>query len=194
MFLGLDFETSGTDHDRSAPIQLGIANDTGAVFNMLIGGWDWDDPQLVRYESRAWSEEAFGVHGITKDRLASAPGPEVVDALAFEWLNKNVPRHPAGRIPVGWNVSGFDVPFLRQHFPQTARAMSYRSVDLNAITFFLASCGIGKYQDIKGTVKATAALRIATEHGGEEKWHDAGYDALASLYAYQALVALEMGA
>lgn len=194
MFLGLDFETSGTDHDLSAPIQLGMASPDGAVFDMLVGGWDWDDPKMVAYEARSWSEEAFGVHGITKDRLLSAPKPTLVDTLAVEWLDKHIPRHPAGRIPVGWNVSGFDVPFLRQHFPKTARAMSYRSVDLNAIVFFLDSCKIGKYADIKRTVKLTAAMRIAGESGQQEKWHDAGYDALASLYAYQALVAIEMGA
>lgn len=183
MFIGLDFETSGTSHEESAPIQLGIA--TGEeTFNMLIGGWDWDSPHWEGYRNRIWDEGAFEVHGITKDRLEGAPRPRTVDELAVAWLDKQAPRHPAGRIMVGWNVGQFDVPFLRNHFPNTARAMSYRSVDLNAVVFAMEQMGMGKYKMLKEASKDYARDQI----GGEEQWHDAGYDALAALHSFDYLI------
>jgi len=183
MFLGLDFETSGVSHEESAPIQLGIANPDGVLFSMLIGGWDWDSPYWEGYRNRVWTEQAFDVHGITKDRLKDAPRPKTVDDLAVAWLDKMAPRHPAGRIMVGWNVGQFDVPFLRNHFPKTAQAMSYRSVDLNAVVFYMEQAGFGKYKMLKEASKEYARDQI----GGEEQWHDAGYDALAALHSFDYL-------
>ena len=187
MFIGLDFETSGTSHEESAPIQLGISVD-GHTFAEDIGGWDWDSPSWEGYRNRVWDESAFEVHGITKSRIHGAPRPIEVDAMAIKWLDYYAPRHPAGRIMVGWNVGQFDVPFLRNHFPRTARAMSYRSVDLNAVVFYMEQMGLGKYKDIKEASKEYAASELINEGWPVDLWHDAGYDAAAALKSFEYLI------
>lgn len=186
-YVGLDFETSGTSHREHAPIQIGLAT-RKEVFGGLVGGWDFED----KYD---WSYEAEEIHGISQgDLIDCAPAYEI-DGLASEWLQAL--DTPAKKIiAVGWNVAAFDFPFLRLYFPRTAQGMSYRSVDLNAIVFALVDARMtdsyGRpwdYYGLKKAAKEYAAAVIAREFPEieGEQWHDAGYDALASLHAYDFL-------
>lgn len=201
-FIGLDLETSGTSHEKSAPIEVGLATDAGLTFGTYIGGWEWEDeldlpiarPIGKTYE---WSMEAMGVHGIDRGMLIDAPPASHADAGAVSWLKSQLPdTEPKGIIAVGWNVAAFDFPFVRMHLPRLAQSMSYRSVDLNAIVFAITQAGLpdsqGRpwdYYGLKSYVKSMAAEMIR-ENGveeaqwGEEAWHQADYDALAGLYAF----------
>jgi DNA polymerase III epsilon subunit-like protein len=193
--IGLDFETSGSDHERSAPIQIGIATVDGEVYSSLVGGWKWSGPVGPRRFD--WSSEAQQVHGIEKSDLATARDRTAVDREASDWVRERFPgAKPSTLITVGWNVAGFDHPFLRKHFKRTAGRLSYRSVDLNAVVFAITQAGLPgptgepwKYDRLKRRVKDAAAHR-ANEFFGSTKWHDAGYDALASLYAFDELKAV----
>ena len=187
-YVGLDFETSGTSHDRHAPIQIGLAT-RSEVFGGLVGGWDWDND----YE---WSYEAQDIHGIEQADLEDCLTAAQMDGEASTWLSTL--DTPAKKIiAVGWNVAAFDFPFLRQHFPRTAEGMSYRSVDLNAIIFALVESRMmdpyGKVWDYYGLKKAAkdyaadAVEREFPEMFTGEEWHDAAYDAIASLFAYDFL-------
>jgi DNA polymerase III epsilon subunit-like protein len=195
--IGLDFETSGTDHEESAPIQIGLANRDGEVMVSLVGGWKWLGEWRGMEKAYEWNERSFEIHRIERDRLASAPPAAEVDREAARFVTSSYKGVRSNWVvAVGWNVAGFDLPFLRKHFPKTQRNMSYRSIDLNAIVFAVTESGLTRptgeawtYKALKGFVKNAAAERVAAESDffdGAE-WHDAGYDALASLYAYDAL-------
>lgn len=196
-YIGLDFETSGVDHGRNAPIEIGIATEWGNVFDSTIGRWKWTDekhpmevdPLTRRYE---WSDEAEGIHGIGRSELATAPNALAVDQEALRWIRTMVGTDAKQIIAVGWNIAAFDFPFLREYLPATSKAMSYRSVDLNAVLFTIieaelkdASGDPWTYYGLKSFVKSMAADAIADQTGIDETaWHRAGYDALASIYAF----------
>ena len=188
-FIGLDFETSGTSHETAAPIQIGLATRT-EIFGGLVGGWDWDD----EYE---WSYEAQEIHGIERAELEGCPNAPSMDSQASLWLTQALDLPPKKIIAVGWNVAAFDFPFLRRYFPATASGMSYRSVDLNAILFGIVEARmtdpynrVWDYYGLKKAAKQYAAECVQREFPdmftGEE-WHDAAYDAIASLHAYDFL-------
>jgi DNA polymerase III epsilon subunit-like protein len=202
-YIGLDLETSGTDigdgstvlhpsakDGRAAPIQLGMATADGGVFCEVIGGWDF-------YRDHTWSDEAGAVHGIPFDKVEHAPPADEVAERAVEWVAPL--GHRASIIPVGWNIAGFDMPFVKRFLPSVQNHMSYRTVDLNAICFALSSArvksplgGMWGYKSLKSVVKDVAGERAAAVLG-EVLWHDAGFDALASLYAFDALQAVIRG-
>ena len=87
---------------------------------------------------------------------------------------------------VGWNVGSFDVPFVRKHLPGVASVLSYQSADLNAACFIISEAQGISYKGLKARAKEYAA-EMALKDGLDEAWHDAGYDALASLYAWEYL-------
>ena len=175
-FVGVDLETSGTDHDKSVPIQFGYADGEGKPRSWYIGGWDWNEWE--------WSERAAEVHNINKTKLQIAATAPQVDAIVSNFLAR---RQPEGQsfCMIGWNVAGFDRPFIEKHMPLTFSLFSYRTVDLNAICFALAIPQVRSYDRIKKESKEYALLRIGDSH--EEAWHDAGFDALAAIYSYEYL-------
>ena len=203
-FIGLDLETSGTSHKRSAPIEVGIALDTGQVYESLIGGWHWLsegypdrmlDMEAERREGMRfyeWTDGAYQIHGIERDEVDAAPHKTDIDGEATAWLKRNLPgQEPKGIIAVGWNVAAFDFPFVRQHLPRLSESMSYRSVDLNAIVFAITQAGLigpggepWDYYGLKSHAKGMAAEAVRDQGYSDEAWHEAGYDALAGLYAF----------
>ncbi len=190
MLLGFDLETTGSDPLNDLPIQIGFAvrrNDTIRMFRMDIGGWAW--------KTMPWSTEAFGVHGITKERLMNALHYRMVDTLASEWLGQNLGGLSRNKVhATGWNVAGFDLPFLRRFLPKSLACISYRTVDLNA-PLLLAADSNARFRKIKSGLKkraqATAEEWIEARRDLVEEadmtWHDAGFDAITAL-----LVAEEM--
>lgn len=199
MFFGLDFETSGTNPEEHAPIQVGVAT-LSEVFVRDIGKWNWhDDPwtsdTFASHRLAKWDPEAEAIHGITKERLKGAMSSYVVDGQTADWV-RDLGSHRAGRIAVGWNVASFDFAFLRKWLPETASEMSYRSVDLNAVVFHITHTTEWKYNDLKDHVKGLAAHRIqdlGIYADNRPLWHDAGYDAIASLLAWEELKAITRG-
>lgn len=188
-FIGLDLETSGTDIDAGAvPIQLGMAVGLANTFCELVGGWDFSEPYMGSDGEGAWSSEAAEVHGLSRDDIEGLPFSsysEAVERRALEWLPAG-PKHSL--VAVGWNVGSFDFPFIRRYMPRLAEQFSYRFVDLNAVAFTLAESrrrradnpdSVPGYKSWKRRAK-----RAAEEMLGGENWHDAGYDAAASLAAW----------
>ena len=193
-FIGLDFEASGTNHSRHAPIQIGLATPEGAVYSHLVGGWNWTGEGLINANEYDWDERAAEIHNITRLALEFAGSAPMIDTFSAGFIHEHYPDvRPAKLHAVGWNVASFDFPFLRKHFPLTSRAISYRSVDLNAIVFAMTQAkltdGNGDqwgYQRLKGYAKDRAAHRVWEETGQDQAWHEAGYDALTALYAFEA--------
>ena len=176
-FWGLDLETSGSSHETSAPIQLGLYAPDGAVFRSDIGGWHWDYRHV-------WSEEAFGIHNITKERLSIAPDRYEVQRMAMRFVEEHSAAWRGERLPVGWNVASFDMPFIRDYLPALSNVMSYRSVDLNAVVYATAEAHGLSSKELKIASK-TFAEETLKELWPEEgpAWHDAAYDAAAAIHS-----------
>lgn len=198
-FIGLDLETSGTDHDESAPIQLGLAwlDERGDAhdFSSYVGGWNWIEPEHLYSGHRGfndfvWNPESAQIHRIPKTDLVRAPRRLQVDQEAQEWLD-GLDLGDFKYIPVGWNVASFDMPFVKKHFPHLSKRFQYRAVDLNSLVFtidqmnlYKPTGGRWKFSTIKRVVKERAAIRTELEITDTIGWHDAGFDALAGLYAW----------
>jgi DNA polymerase III epsilon subunit-like protein len=179
-FIGLDFESTGSDPwGRHVPIQIGMALDNGSerAFTSFIGGWSFDnynDPA----DSWEWSEEAFGVHGISREALLGAPPVWAVDISAAAWLIDNLGwKHRMFNITVGWNVAGFDRQFVTRWFPNLNRLLSYRTLDLNALVLAQISDEKG-YEKVKAVAKRYANEQLGIS--GDDR-HDALIDARAAL-------------
>jgi DNA polymerase III epsilon subunit-like protein len=175
-FIGLDVETTGTDPKLHRIIQLGLALPGKDAI-----AWDvWQDKATV---TRA-EPEAMAVNNFTPERIAGGLSAANVDRMAVEYIG-NV----EGRIynAVGWNVASFDLQFIKNEFPELNRRLHYRTIDLNALVFALSIVTADPYNSIKRRAQDYALERLNAA-GVVVQWHDAGYDAVASLFALQYLL------
>jgi oligoribonuclease (3'-5' exoribonuclease) len=167
MIVGLDIETTGLDIFKHGIVQLGIAK-RDAVFAMDVHVGDDIEREA----------EAMIVNGFDDERIAAASCATRVEAYALEFLGAET-----GITAVGWNVGSFDLAFIKRVMPALAAKFSHRSIDLNS------QCDVARYvtgrtvADIKESAKKYAEAKLDVLYGGT-KWHDAGYDAAASLHAY----------
>jgi DNA polymerase III epsilon subunit-like protein len=187
-FLGFDLETSGSDVEKGhVPIEVGMANTEGATFSGYIY-WNWG-------EAFKWSDQAAGVHRLTKQFLDEngLTAGEVANR-AKGWLDQHFTAvSPSELHVVGWNVAGFDMPFVSRHLPKLRRRLSYRTVDLNAVLFTMVeanverpSGGVWTYDSLKRHVKESSFEAMAHD-GHFGKPHQASYDALEALYSWSEL-------
>lgn len=176
-YVGLDFEASGSNPwGGSVPIQIGMTIGGGQDFVSLIGGWKFNGTEQNSPGFFDWSEEAFGVHGLTKEVIALAPPVWVVDIQAASWLIGNVGfSNRMFTIPVGYNVAGYDRQFVTRWMPNLNRLLSYRSADLNVVHFLESLDELG----FKG--RKDAAKKLSVEALGSDKAHDALWDAQSAL-------------
>lgn len=197
VYIGLDLETDGIDIDAgTVPIQIGVSSGMGpgANYSSLIG-WPLDNT-LGWPPIDSWSESSEAVHGIPIERVRGAYSDGLtswdVDNTVFEWMTASgIGPHSA--VLVGWNVGTFDFPFVRRYLPRVATLCSYRFADLNALCFSIALAGkrrANKSDQALGfeTWKKRAKAAAAEMMGGTPRWHDAGYDATASLLQWWWLV------
>jgi hypothetical protein len=186
VLLGLDGEMSCSELAQGAVlVQIGVALSATERFSSLLG-----------YEEGSYfsTEKGMAAHGIDP-----APPPEVVDVQLRAWLEDALTRRGLGLdakrlVPVGFNVGGFDLPFVARYLPRSYELLSRRVVDLNA--FLMAYDAAGrtyqgsspKWSGWKRLAVAYAAEQIAAQ-GIEVSHHDAGYDALEALYVLEFLEA-----
>ena len=206
-FIGLDLETSGVEIEEGVvPIQLGMAQlgRDGAnptLFKSNIG-WPGFNGPPGRDVFPSWSDEAEGIHKLTQDTILRAPSAITVAGYAVRWIGEEAPdTNRAAIIPVGWNIAGFDMPFIKRYLPALQDAIAYRSVDLNAVCMSISAArlpsplgGRWKFQTLRKIVHEVSGAKAAMAYyGGHELWHDATFDALASLYAWEALIKVMQG-
>jgi hypothetical protein len=187
LLIGLDGEMSDSELDKGAVlIQIGICDDNGNTFESLIGheaGW---------YKS----EQASAVHQISDDDILAAPRAEQVDRRLRMWLEGRLEEatvrseHTGLRpfIPLGWNVGGFDMPFVRKFLPISCELISRRSLDLNALCYAFEDARV-TYQGER--LSFLGWQRLAHEQASkifvETNWHNALFDAQAALEAHNFL-------
>lgn len=184
LLIGLDGEMSDSEMDKGAAlIQIGVCDEYGNTFESLIGqeaGW---------YKS----EQASAVHKIPDEDILRAPRADEVDSLLYRWLqyrleDSRVRGERAGLrpfIPIGWNVGGFDMPFVRATLPLSSGLISRRSLDLNALCYSFEDARV-TYQGERCSFSKWRQLAhdYAGRSLGEDGWHNALFDARAALEAY----------
>lgn len=168
ILIGLDIETTGTDvnkHHRL--IQIGIASKDGLriSYDVLPKG-----DMFIQ-------QEALGINGFTLSRIGNANIGSAVDnaisaELSFLGYKEN------SLTPVGWNVGGFDMTFIKKELPKTASFFTYRTLDLTALAIMYELKTGKSYRDLKDIFHAKIAEKL-----GRNERHDALYDAEAALEA-----------
>ena len=184
LLIGLDGEMSDSEMDKGAVlIQIGVCDEYGNTFESLIGqeaGW---------YKT----EQASAVHNIPDEDVIDADRADQVDRRLYRWLQDRLEDACARGestglrpfVPVGWNVGGFDMPFVRATLPLSSALISRRSLDLNALCY--------SFEDARVTYQGERCSfskwrRLANDYVGlslgEGDWHNALFDARAALEAY----------
>jgi len=183
-FWGLDIETSGSDIKYAATIQIGVVAPNGKQFCELIGGWNWIISAAYAQPEKGmafWSPEAAEVHKIAKRELEVAENSFVVDTALSVFIRENTGTDKVmNRITVGWNVGGFDMPFVRRDLPKSGALLSYRSTDLNSVLFAMIRQNPSlSFPKIKDKAKRAALAQL-----GEATWHNALFDAKAAMISF----------
>jgi DNA polymerase III epsilon subunit-like protein len=180
IYVGIDLETSGTDWRKHGIIQVGAAVLGLPGANGLQPYTEATYVSDVNVEDREIDPEATKIHGFSEERMRSAPAAGDVDANLAEFLKRleNWRGVKHRLIAVGWNVAGFDLPFIADRFPRSYDLLSDQTSDLNAAAFLLSDALDIDFSKLKERAKRYAAREL----GGTERWHDALYDARASLH------------
>jgi len=189
VLLGLDGEMSDSELSEGAVlVQIGVAFSVSERFSSLVG---WPEGSYFA------SEKGMGAHGIAASEIARAPRSDEVDDALVAFLTEGLARRGLGTdakrlVPVGFNVGGFDLPFVAAYLPRSYAMLSRRVVDLNA---FLMSYDAQKKVYEGASPKWSGWKRMAVSYAAKNieevgiavTRHDAGYDALEALYALEFL-------
>lgn len=169
-FAGLDIETTGSDIDAGAAIiQIGV----------YLGGYAAYASDIAPHAGAVIVPEAMAVNKISQERMDAAPAASVVDEQLESWLiSQGV--EPRKLVSIGWNVAGFDIPFVKKYLPRTFKFLSYRTVDLNAVVFTL--------DPVRGQDRLKKQLKTWTEEGLDGTPHDALFDATSAMESWRILV------
>lgn len=173
-YVGLDFETSGLRPEEGhVPLSLGFA-------------WESEPLIAVRYwtfeSAGEWDVEAMMVnklHAPVQHSLTISAGE--ADWELCEWLIEFTEGELGTLVPVGWNVGSFDMRFMHKYFPNATKFFSHRPFELNTQ---VECCAMTLLTDTGRTLKEKIKNEIE-EEAGDVKWHNAGFDAWASLRAKQ---------
>lgn len=164
---GLDIETTGINVAYNDLIQIGIVLPDG--FKVV---------RDVRPAHEYFIEkEALEVNGFTRLRILKAPLNTKVDEELSGILGLSG-YSPGSLTPVGFNVGGFDIPFIKKSLPKTAEFFSYRALDLTALAITYELITGKSYRDLKDEMHKKIAAKL-----GRDQRHDALYDAEAALIA-----------
>lgn len=170
LLTGLDIETTGIDlYKNHRLIQIGVAiwNGPRYVFDVQPEGHIAIDPGAMK------------VNGFTLRRMGEAPMTAEVDYMLSKSLAKD--GFTEGQLtPVGFNVGGFDLPFIKKELPLVAKFFSYRALDLTGLAILYELKTGRSYRDLKEEFHT----KIVKELGKDQR-HDALYDAEAALIAVQ---------
>jgi len=178
LYVGIDGEMSSSEIDQNGKlIQIGLTVRTAAGLDTLTLLINPEDPDMQ------WSEEAAAVHNIPlSEVLEYGRSNESVDELCYRWLLAHGADIKKRRltIPVGFNIIGFDMPFVRAQLPKTASLFSRRMADLNGMIWMLQG------KDGHGfTGWKKKALDYAHGQLDDHKPHDAGWDSARHLLCFE---------
>jgi DNA polymerase III epsilon subunit-like protein len=179
MLIGLDCETTGPIPGRHNLVQIGLCLPSEERFFSPVG-WRTFEAE----------PEALQIIRMSEDDIRQAPFAPYAERDLIVWCAaRGVSENSL--VPVGWDVSGFDLPFVRLTFPDfSKRFLSQQAVELNTVCHALA--GVKRYHDAprdfdfwKRAAKRAAEFDALARLGIAAAWHHAAYDALTSLLAFE---------
>ena len=188
VLMGVDLETTMSDPPpRGRLLQIGVCFAVVEPCKPMLSGAKFvSDVGYPDFETMERSAEADKVHGITLERIGRAKSVWDVDRELSLFLLANGVG-PKRAIAIGWNVGGFDMPFVRFYLPMSAQRFSYRTIDLNAVCMTVGTARSIPWKTLKDKSKAYAAEWIRSSYP-EVGPHDAGYDAMEAVVCWRWLV------
>ena len=182
LFVGIDGEMSSSEIDSGGKlIQIGVS--------VRVDGELRSFEALINPGEMDWCPEAAQVHQIPKETIElQGRSQDSVDQELYQWLvNQGAnPKRRAKTIPVGFNIIGFDMPFIKKQLPLSYSLFSRRMADLNAMLWLLnGKEDNGHAVSFEGW--KTKALNWAESQLSDFKPHDAEWDAKRHLLCYEYL-------
>lgn len=177
VFGGVNAETSGMDPRKHQLVRIGVALSEAHVFSSRISC-----PDAV------YEVDALRAIDMSLDELADGPRAEEVDAQLVDWLRARDVQED-GVVPVGWNFSTSELPFIMRQLPRFYAYLHCHAVELNAIVYFLGGTALYHGRMItpagwKHMAKEAAGSHIYYTQARELKQHDAGDNALSAILAH----------
>ena len=177
LFVGIDGEMSGPELEKGHRlIQIGVSVRTP-------DGLDSISFLLKPRLDMLWDDESAKVHQIPLATLEKDGIDEKeADQLLYNWLIAHGanPRQRAKTVPVGFNIIGFDMPFIKMQLPKTYSLFSRRMADLNGMLWLLH----GKNNKNMDSWKKMA-LDYAEMNLPDFNPHDAEWDAKRHLLCFE---------
>lgn len=178
LYIGIDGEMSSSELQEGGKlIQIGLTVRTATGLDTLTLLINPEDPDMQ------WSAEAAAVHNIPLEKvLLQGRSNDQVDELCYHWLISRGadPRKRKLTIPVGFNIIGFDMPFIKAQLPKTYSLFSRRMADLNGMIWMLQG------KDGHGfTGWKDQALEYAHNLLDDHNPHDAGWDSARHLLCFE---------
>lgn len=189
--ISLDLETSGANlADGVTILSIGMEHlATGETYY-----------QEIKHDLLMVEPRASRVHGLDMNSLdlpeaefaftASLAAAEEVhtpnrrihmgacDLAAREWLQQ-FSEKPGKLLALGWNIAGFDMPFVRKYLSKTNAWFSRRTIDMNALCFFF---------DVAGNQPLLEAKALLKKQCKNQYTHNALADAKAAAEGFRYLV------
>lgn len=170
--VALDFETSGLrPEDGHVPMTLGFA-------------WRNENGDLESHMFKIQLPGPFQVEALTVNNLSyqslrdgSAADYDFAICKFLQSRFGDIFKMKGQLVPVGWNVGSFDMRFMHKYFPEAAKFFSHRPLELNTMAFCIEE--MFNFQFKKD------AKQRAMQFLGENNWHNAEFDAKASLLVFE---------
>lgn len=162
----------------------------GKLIQIGLSAWTDKGIETVSYYIRPptdmyWEEKAAEVHKIDQEMLyKDGIHPEEVDEELYAWLigHGADPKHRATTVPVGFNITGFDMPFIKTTLPKTYSLFSRRTAELNGMLWLLHGKQGRSMDDWKEMAMEYAKINMTVY-----KPHDAGWDSARHLLCFEYL-------
>ena len=189
LFVGIDGEMSCPDMDRGGQlIQIGLAVEVAGAIESIVF--------LIKpTEGMYWEEAAAEVHGIPLEDLHGyGIHRDMVDDAVYRWLVNHGanPNRRAKTIPVGFNITGFDMPFIKETLPKTYSLFSKRTAELNGMLWLLHG-KVDSGMPVNFDTWKKRSMDYAASKLDDFKPHDAEWDAKRHLLCYEYLQSVILG-
>jgi hypothetical protein len=185
LFVGIDGEMSCPDMERG-----------GKLIQIGLSVWTEKGLETVSYyirppEDMFWEDRAAEVHKITQEQLKlNGVHPEEVDEILVAWLiSKGAnPKKRIKTVPVGFNITGFDMPFVKETLPKTYAMFSRRTAELNGVLWLLDGKNGRSMEEWKAMGMDYAKINMTSY-----KPHDAGWDSARHLLVFEYFKSVILG-
>lgn len=185
LFVGIDGEMSSANlAEGGRLIQIGVA------VRLPDGSMD-SASWLINPGEMAWEATAAAVHGISYETvIMQGRSQDSVDQELYEWLvgHGANPRQRAKTVPVGFNITGFDLPYVKFQLPKTFSLLSRRTAELNGMMWLFHGKDQKNFESWK-----KLAMEQAHQALPDFKPHDAEWDAKRHLLVFEWLRSVIMG-